>query len=216
MTNKEYIVSVFNDLIKRIRRKAVYCCDSDMDIGKAQFCFYMIKFSKNKEVRRKVEFMEKLLSQLLSFEDANTPTSSSDDRNVFVDISQRLPADLLIGGKQLFEIIYLVHQGIDQEVARVQHLKNEFEGNNSQSVVQRIPATADSQDIKQELQDKLSEEQYPCVRLQQVYTNAVLRVVPDFKSEVLVAEGISFFEFVNTCRYFGCYNMPDEAEEAQW
>ena len=34
-SQKEYIVEVFMDLIQRIKRKAVYVCDSDMDIGKA-------------------------------------------------------------------------------------------------------------------------------------------------------------------------------------
>lgn len=69
MSQKTYIVDVFNDLIRRITRKAVYCCDSDMDIGKAQFCFYMIKFSKNREIKQKIEFIEKNLSMLLNFED---------------------------------------------------------------------------------------------------------------------------------------------------
>ena len=61
-SQKDYIVGVFNDLIQRIKRKAVYICDSDMDIGKAQFCFYFIKFNKNREVRNFIEFMESNLS----------------------------------------------------------------------------------------------------------------------------------------------------------
>ena len=35
MSPKDYIIFIVNDLIARIKRKAIYICDSDMDIGKA-------------------------------------------------------------------------------------------------------------------------------------------------------------------------------------
>lgn len=82
ITQKEYILGVFNDLIARIKRKAVYICDSDMDIGKAQFCFYFIKFSKNREVRNCVEFMEDALGKLLNFETQSTDTFGEENRFV--------------------------------------------------------------------------------------------------------------------------------------
>lgn len=68
MPLKDYIVFIFNDLIARIKRKAVYICDSDMDIGKAQFCLYFTKFSKNKKIKGRVDFIESKLSELLNFE----------------------------------------------------------------------------------------------------------------------------------------------------
>jgi predicted nucleic acid-binding protein len=209
---KDFVVFMFNDLIIRIKRKAVYCCDSDMDIGKTQFCFYMLKFSKNKEVNQKIEFIEKNLSMLLSFEEQDLKNDKENgERNIFLDIIQKVPREIIITGKKLFEVIHMVHSGIDQEVERVKQLKENFETGvdvnfNSQSVINRVGE--DSQ-ISKNIQENI----YPCVRLGQVYTNSVLKVVPDFKTEVLLEKNISFFEFVNACRYFGCYNLPEDLNE---
>ena len=59
-------------------------------------------------------------------------------------------------------------------------------------------------------------DQYPCVRLQDVYQDAVLQKWPDFDLNVLFKNKISMFEYVNTCRYFGSYNLPrtDEGEDS--
>lgn len=50
-------------------------------------------------------------------------------------IVRKLPKEILITGRQLFEVIHLIHQGIDNEVERVKKLKALHEQNNSQSVV---------------------------------------------------------------------------------
>jgi hypothetical protein len=61
-SQKEYITGVFDDLIKNIKRKAAYLIDADLEIGKAQFCYYFIKFYKNKEVTKTINFIETKLS----------------------------------------------------------------------------------------------------------------------------------------------------------
>lgn len=211
MSEKEYIVAVFNDLIQRIKRKAVYVCDSDMDIGKAQLCFYFIKFYKNKEVKRTVEFMEQKLSQLLNFETyANDTKLSEGSSNIFIEMVLKIPKEKILKGKKLFEVINIIHQGVDNELERVKEMKKKLEvAKRANSITKESILQADHEHL---IKGSLSNHQstYPCIRLQEIYTNAVLKIWPDFDSEVLVQNGITFHEYVNMCRYFGCYNFPED------
>ena len=58
-------------------------------------------------------------------------------------------------------------------------------------------------------------DQYPCVRLQDVYQDAVLQKWPDFDLNILFKNKITMFEYVNTCRYFGSYNLPRMIEDEE-
>jgi hypothetical protein len=158
----------------------------------------MIKFSKNKDIKHKIDFLDQSLSQLLSFEDASAISCHACDGNIFGDIVARLPGNMIIDGKKLHQIIDLANQGVDREVERVKELKRKYEQNDFDKI---LSVQVD------EIKEKLKKE-YPCVRLQQVYADAVLETCPDFNIETLTKQNISFFEFVNVCRYFNSYNMP--------
>lgn len=84
----------------------MYICDSDLDIGKAQFCYYFIKFSKNTQIKRSLAFIETKLSMLLNFETTGNQTSLQDkDSNVFVNIISKIPKEWMLKGKKLFDVI---------------------------------------------------------------------------------------------------------------
>lgn len=45
------------------------------------------------------------------------------EKNVFVEIINQIPKELILTGKKLFDVIGIVHKGIDAEVERVKELK---------------------------------------------------------------------------------------------
>ena len=59
----------------------------------------------------------------------------------------------------------------------------------------------------------LSQSEYPCIRLEHVYETAVMKNWPQFSFEVLVKNKITFFEYINTSRYFNSYNFPIEDDQ---
>ena len=61
-SQKDFIVKVFNDIIERMQRKIIYTIDSHAQIGKAGFCCYYIKFSKNPDIKQSINFIENNLS----------------------------------------------------------------------------------------------------------------------------------------------------------
>ena len=64
-------------------------------------------------------------------------------------------------------------------------------------------------------QSILVQSEYPCIRLEKTYETAVMKNWPEFSFEMLVQNNISFFEYINTCRYFNSYNYPIEKEEEE-
>ena len=106
-------------MITNIKRKAAYIIDADTEIGKAQFCYYFIKFYKNREVTKTINFIETKLSQLLNFETTANESGESDEDNVFIAIIKKIPTEWILKGKKLFEVISVVHAGLDAEVERV-------------------------------------------------------------------------------------------------
>ena len=161
-SQRDYITKVFKDLISNIRRKAAYVVDSDLDLGKAQFSYYFIKFYKNKEVKKTIDFMEAKLSQLLDFETSSSESGHCGSCNIFVQIVKKIPRQWILKGRKLLDVIQIVHAGLNAEVERVKQTKS-----------CRAFGVLNTQ------------EDYPCVKLQEVYQCALLEAWPEFELSVL-------------------------------
>jgi len=52
----------------KIVQLAGLACDSDTEVGKAEFSLYMMKFANNKEVKKILHFLERMVSQTIEFD----------------------------------------------------------------------------------------------------------------------------------------------------
>jgi hypothetical protein len=55
----------------------------------------------------------------LNFETTANESGESDEDNVFIAIIKKIPTEWILKGKKLFEVISVVHAGLDAEVERV-------------------------------------------------------------------------------------------------
>jgi len=56
---------------------------------------------------------------LLNFETTANESRESDEDNIFIAIIRKIPKEWILKGKKLFEVISVVHAGLDAEVERV-------------------------------------------------------------------------------------------------
>ena len=127
-------------------------------------------------------------------------------------------------GGRLFNTLATIRAALELEFERVDKLKHEFQAtqnevNDHKKETQMLEGIIPDVDPEGELSKELSRKQstltkseYPCIRLEQTYETAVMKNWPEFSFETLVNNNISFFEYINTSRYFNSYNYPIEED----
>ena len=51
-----------------LQKEAALACDSDHQVGKAEYSLYLMKFANNKEIKAKLKFLERIIAQSIEFD----------------------------------------------------------------------------------------------------------------------------------------------------
>lgn len=118
---------------------AALACDSDEEVGKAEFSLYMMKFANNPEVKSILKFLEKMVSQAIEFD---LTLRVRDERKV--PFSQMINMfkndDKILRGEALAKVLAALKEGMELERQRVNDFRSNMEiFENKQSVFQKLP-----------------------------------------------------------------------------
>jgi hypothetical protein len=104
-------------------RLAAIACDSDEEVGKAEFSLYMMKFANNPEVKSILKFLEKMVSQAIEFD---LTLRVRDERICpFTSLINRFKNDdEVIKGDTLAKVLAVLKEGLESEQRRVSDFRS--------------------------------------------------------------------------------------------
>lgn len=97
-------------------------CESDHEVGKAEYSLYLMKFANNKDLKDQLKFIERMIAQSIEFD--LTVRLRDETFCPFTEMINKFPhEDTILKDHKLEQVVEAANENIEIEMKRIREFK---------------------------------------------------------------------------------------------